>query len=534
MKKFLIVLVCLLASAGFLFAQAAEEAVDEVVMDTGRTGGEFVINNGAEPESIDPHLVEGVPEHAIYMSLFEGLTTYDPETALAVPGIAESWDVSDDGMTYTFHLREAFWTDGVKITAQQFVDSWLRGLDPATGSPYAWFPSMFIEGAAAYNGGEAEAETVQIRALDEMTFQIDLIGPLPYVLDALPHYAFAVVPLHAIEKFGEEWILPENLVCNGPFILEEWKPQEYLSVVPNDKYWDAGAVNLDRVVYLPIDDSNTAHNMYLNGEADWNGTVPLDQMDAVKLRDDYHNAPYLGTYYYLFETTTPPTDDVRVRKALAMAIDRQSLVDLITKGGQLPAYGMVPGMAGFPMRQHFEEDAEAARALLADAGYPNGQGWPEGIQILYNTSEGHKKIGEYIQQQWKENLGIDVELINMEWGTYFKNRRTHDFVISRAGWIGDYPDPNTMLDMFITGGGGNDGQYSNAGFDAAINKAARMEPGTARYDVLREAEDYFIGEDMGVMPIYFFTSNNLIDLDVWGGWYVNVMDYHPTKDIYLK
>ena len=202
MKKFLIVLVCLLASAGFLFAQAAEEAVDEVMMDTGRTGGEFVINNGAEPESLDPHLIEGVPEHRIYLSLFEGLTTYDPETALAVPGMAKSWEITNDGMTYTFNLREAYWTDGVKITAQQFVDSWLRELDPATGSPYAWFPSMFIEGAGAFNGGDAGPEAVQIRALDEMTFQIDLIGPLPYVLDALPHYAFAVVPLHAIEEFG--------------------------------------------------------------------------------------------------------------------------------------------------------------------------------------------------------------------------------------------------------------------------------------------------------------------------------------------
>ncbi len=493
----------------------------------------FKLVNGAEPESLDPHMIQGVPEHRIYESIFEGLYAYDPETADAVPGLAESYDVSADGTVYTFHLRDAVWSDGVAITAQTVVDSWLRELNPETAAPYAWFPSMFVAGAAEYNGGSAGPEAVKIKALDDMTFQMELIGPLPYVLGALPHYSFAVVPLHAIEKYGDAWTSPENFVGNGPFTLNEWKPQQYISVVPNETYWDADAVQLDEVIYYAIDDNNTGYNMYLNGEVDWMTTVPNDQIEAAQMRDDYKANPQLATYYYVFQVEKAPFDDVNVRKAFSLAIDREALVDQVLRSGQIPAVGIVPPMTGYDGLGYPEQDIKAARELLADAGYPNGVGFPKTV-LLYNTSEGHKKIGEFLQQEWEKNLNVTIELENQEWGTYLTNRNEGNFQFSRAGWVGDYQDPNTFLDMFITGAGMNGGQYSNDDYDTLISQAARMDPGAARFATLLSAENIIINEDMAIMPLYYYVTLNMIDTDKWGGWFTNTMDYHPTKDIYLK
>ena len=496
-------------------------------------GAEFILTNGSEPESLDPHLISGNIEHRIYETIFEGLLIYDPKTAEAIPGVAESWTVSSDNLTYTFKLRKTTWSDGVAITAQTVVDSWLRMLDPEFAAPYAWLPAMFIAGAAEYNGGEAGPEAVKIKAVDDYTFEMTLLGPLPYAIGALPHYSFAIVPMHAIEKYGDAWTNPENFVGNGPFILDTWKPQEELTAVPNDKYWDKDAVSLSKVTYLPVDDNNTGYNMFLNGEIDWQPTVPLDMIDSAKLRDDYHNVPYLATYYYVFNVEAEPFTDVRVRKALAMAINRKVLVEKVTKGGQTPAYSMVPGMAGYPGVEGNREDIAAAKALLAEAGYPDGAGFPS-VEILYNTSESHKKIGEYIQQQWLENLGIDVELVNQEWKTYLTTRRQHEFQVARAGWIGDYRDPNTFLDMFITGTSMNGGQFSSDLYDANIAKAATMAPGAARFNTLKEAEEVFITQEQAVIPLYFYTSINMVDTSKWGGWHDNIMDYHPMKDVYLK
>ncbi|MCF7941386.1 MAG: peptide ABC transporter substrate-binding protein [Spirochaetia bacterium] len=563
MKKLLTVLLCLFLAMGVFIscsgkeeaAPAAEKVVETPKAETPAPKAEaakpaepaapapapvadepavFKLINGAEPESLDPHLIQGVPEHRIYESLFEGLFAYDPVTADAIPGLAESYEVSDDGLVYTFTLRDAVWSDGVAITAQTVVDSWLRELNPETAAPYAWFPSMFVAGAAEYNGSDnPDPSVVQIRALDEKTFQMELIGPLPYVLGALPHYSFAVVPLHAIEEHGAEWTSPENFVGNGPFVLNEWKPQQYISVVPNDKYWDAEAVQLDEVVYYAIDDNNTAYNMYLNGEVDWMTTVPSDQLEAAKMRDDYYASPQLATYYYVFQVERAPFDDVNVRKAFALSVDRDALVEQITRAGQIPAWGIVPPMTGYDGLGEPMMDVRKAQELLADAGYPGGEGFPETV-ILYNTSEGHKKIAEFLQQEWENNLDVEVKLENQEWGTYLSNRNKGDFQVARAGWVGDYQDPNTFLDMFITGGGMNGGRYSNDDYDRLINDAARMTPGPERFAALMEAESIMINEDQANMPLYYYVTLNMIDTDKWGGWHTNTMDYHPTKDIYLK
>ncbi len=517
------------APAPVVAAAPAPAAKDEIV---------FRISNGAEPESLDPALIQGVPEHRIYETIFEGLVANDPKTALAVPGVAESWTISEDLTQYTFTIRkDAVWSDGKPITAHDVVYSWLRILDPATAGPYAWFPSMFLAGAEDFNAGTTGPEGVGIRALDDQTFQMDLIGPLPYTLDALTHYSFAIVPQHAIEKYGSAWTDPANFVGNGPFVLSDRVAQTSITAVKNPTYWDKGSVALDKVIFYSSDSTTTNYNMYLNGELDWTTNVPPDQLKAAEMRDDFHISPQLGTYYYVLQNEKGPVNDVRVRKALALAIDRVALVEGVTKGGQIPAWGIVPPMAGYEALEFPFEDQDEAIALaqqyLSDAGYPNGAGFPT-ISVLYNTDETHKQIAEFIQQEWRNNLGINVALENQEWQTYLSNRNQGNFLTARAGWIGDYSDPNTFLDMFLTGAGMNGGRYSNDVYDLLINQSARMEAGEDRMGTLRTAEDIFINEDQGMIPLYYYVSMNMVNTDKWGGWDTNTMDYHPTKNIYLK
>ncbi|MBF0279985.1 MAG: peptide ABC transporter substrate-binding protein [SAR324 cluster bacterium] len=495
--------------------------------------GELIITNGAEPQGLDHAQISGVPEHRIFFSLFEGLISANPKDASPLPGVAESWTVSNGGKTYTFKLRKTTWSDGVPITAKTFVDSWLRLLAPETAARYAWFPAMFIKGAEDYNSKKGMKDVVSIRAIDDYTFQMDLVGPLPYVLGALIHYSFGIAPLHVIDKHGKDWTKPGNFVGNGPFVLEKWEPQKQLSAVPNPKYWDKDNVHLERVVYLPTDDNNTAYNMYLNKESDWATVIPLDQLSEAQLSDDYQSGPYLGTYYYVIQNEKKPFDDPRVRKALSMSINRKHIVEKITRKGESPALSMVPPMAGYTPSLGDAENVEKAKQLLADAGFPGGKGFPE-FKILYNTNEAHKKIAEYVQQAWNENLGLKVTLMNQEWKTYLNTRRKGDFTVARAGWIGDYQDPNTFLDMFVSGAGMNGGKYSNSGFDNLIKKAASMEAGPARMAALQEAEKLFITDDQSVIPIYGYTSQNMINMNKWGGWYNNTMDWHPTKDIFMK
>ncbi|NCC63349.1 MAG: peptide ABC transporter substrate-binding protein, partial [Spirochaetia bacterium] len=458
--------------------------------------------------------------------------------ALAVPGVAESWEANADGTRYTFKIRRnAMWSDGKPITAHDVVYSWLRILNPATRSPYAWFPCMFIEGAEAYNAGNAGAQAVGIRAIDDRTFQMDLIGPLPYAVDALSHYSFAIVPRHAIEKYGSAWTDPANFVGNGPFVLSERVAQTLITAVKNDLYWDKDNVMLDKVIFYSSENAATNYNMYLNGEIDWITEIPSDQFYRASMYDDFHISPQLATYYYVFQTEIAPLNNPLVRKALALAINREALIRDVLGSGQIPAWGIVPPMTGyegleFPYSNMGDAITEAQR-LLAQAGYPNGAGFPT-IPILYNTNEGNRQIAQLIQRQWRNNLGINVVLDNQEWQTYLSNRNRGNFHIARAGWVGDYQDPNTFLDMFITGSGMNGGKYSNEVYDLLINEAARMDAGTDRFGVLAVSEDIIINQDQAIMPLYYYGTVNMIDTDKWGGWYANTMDYHPLKTIYPK
>ena len=496
----------------------------------------FTLSNGAEPESLDPAEIQGTPEHRIYMTLFEGLVSIDPKTGNAAPGVAESWDISEDGLQYTFYLRHTTWSDGVEVTAEDVVYSWLRELNPETGAPASWFPGRFVVGAEAYNSGEATSDAVGIRALDDYTFQVDLTGPFPFFIDALEHYSFAIVPKHTIEEFGDKWTSVENIVSNGPFVLKERVPQSYLSFVPNEKYWDRDNVKLDKVIILTTDDENTSYNMYINDEIDWLTNVPSDKIDSAKMKDSYHVNAQLGTYYFNFQIKQPPLDNPLVRKAIQYAIDRDALVEGVTRAGEVAAWGLVPPLADYAtLDRPFEDDDEAtelAQQYLAEAGYPNGVGIPT-ITLLYNTSDSHKKVAEFMQQQLKDKLGINIELVNKEWGTYIADKSSGNYMLGRAGWYGDFQDPTTFLNVFTTAAASG-GQYKSAEYDSLLEKASLTKEPSARLELLKEAEELLVNEDVAIMPLYYFVTKSMIDTNKWGGWYQNTMDYHPIKDIYLK
>ena len=525
MKRILVVLFALLSVTTLLFVSCAPK---ELTADK----ADFVMSNAAEP-TIDPTLATDVPSTNVGLALFEGLMQYDPTTNKGIPGIAESYTTSPDGLTVTFKLRKAYWSDGKQVTANDFVYSMKRILDPATGSEYAYMPAMVIKGASEFNAGTGSFDNVGCKAVDATTLVYTLTGPAPYFVDMTAHSSFWPIPQWAVEKSGTEWTKPANIVTNGPYLLREWKPQEYVFVVKNNKYWDAKNVKLQGIKILASDNDSTNYNMYKDGTVDWMHGIANSKIDEIKLRPDYQASAQVGTYYYCFNLTRKPVSDVRVRKALAGAIDKQTLVDKVTKGGQIPTDEWVPAMAGYTPQKGQGYNVEEAKKLLAEAGFPNGKGFPT-LTIVYNTNEGHKAIAEYIQQQWKQNLNIDVTLKNMEFKTFIDLRsKSHDFTICRHGWVGDYLDPNTMLDLFITGGGNNDGQYANPEFDKLI-EAAKTAQGAARMEILQKAEALYLTQDQGQIPIYHYSNQDIIDTTKWGGWNATPLGFHPWKFMYKK
>jgi oligopeptide transport system substrate-binding protein len=545
MKNRLIAVVC--AVWAFLIVLAGCGGSKQGVAK--RLPTEFIVENGTEIQSIDPSQIEGVPEHRVNLALFEGLVRPDPKTNAAQPAVAESWSFSEDNTVVTFKIRQGItWSDGTPITAQTIVDSWLHHLNPDTASEYAYMPGMVVKGAHEYNtsGGysdlsEEEQKTtpppspeeiarlrdaVAIRAVDPSTFEVTLVGNVPYFIDMLCHYAFSPLPMHVISKYGDNWVKKENFVCNGPFVLQEHIPGDRLVVVPNDKYWDKANVHLTKITFKPIEDSMTAYQNYKSGLSDWVCNPPITIIDQLKLDPTFQVTTQLGSYFYYVNLNNPILKDVRIRKALSMSFDRQELIDKILKSGELPAFAIAPPIGGYQPATGTGYDIAAAKQLLAEAGYPDGKGLPS-FEIIYNTLDRHKVIAEYLQEAWKNNLGINTTLQNLEWATFLDTRKSNRMQLGRAGWIADYPDAQNFLDLLITGGGNNDGHYSDPDYDRLIRQASEMPGGPERDAVMHEAEEIAITRDQVVIPIYYYVSQNLVDLDVWDGWWTNPQDWHP-------
>lgn len=505
---------------------------------------EFVFNNGVEIATLDPAAVSGQPEVRVVSALWEGLTTRDPVTLEPRPGIAERWEELDGGLRTRFHLRASTWSDGTPLVAEDFVWSWKRLLDPATGAPYATL-LWDVEGARAWSlfeGDDAAREalwrTVGIRATDARTLEVALARPVPTLLALTSLPALFPVQRAAIEdararfpdRWTARWVRPGALVSNGPYVLAARRVNDRLRLVRNERYWNAAAVALRSVDVLAIEDAATALNLYLAGEIDWIERAPPRLAPALLERDDFHVAPTLGTYFYRVNVTRPPFDDRRVRRALALAIDRTAIVGNVTLKGERPAWSLTPeGFHGYPRPElphaaaHAADVAEA-RALLAEAGFAGGRGFPP-FEIHFNTSETHRDIAEVVAAGWRRDLGLEVRLRNQEAKVAFDTQRRLEYDVSRSSWIGDFPDPANFLDVFRSDGENNRTGWRDATYDALLDRAAAERDPAERLRRLAEAEARLL-EELPLLPIHGYVTANLVDPRLVG-FGENLVDEHP-------
>ena len=523
----------------FLLSSCGE---NETNVSKGNQSGTLYWGNGTEPQSLDPQIATGVPEHHVISTLMEGLVLKDRRTLQPRPGVAESWEISDDGRVYTFKIRNnAKWSNGDPLTAGDFVWSWWRALQPALGNLYAYMLFPIENAQNYYEGVVSDFSQVGAKALDDQTLEVTLNHPTPYFLQLLDHYSLFPVHKETIEKFGSadqrgtRWTYAGNLVGNGAFTLEEWEINRKIVVKKNENYWDAENVRLNEVVFLPVENVVTEERMFRAGQLHVTASLPADKIAPYSEMSEspMRISPYLGTYFYRINVDVPHLQDPKVRKALAMSIDRDNIVEKITKGGQIPAYAMTPpGTMGYYPKSELRYDPEEARKLLAEAGYPDGQGFPV-TEILYNTNEGHRKIAVAIQEMWKQNLNVDIQILNQEWKVYLDSESAGEYQISRAGWIGDYVDPNNFLDMFICNGGNNRTGWCNQEYDNLILKVApAVKSHEERLEIFQTAETMLLN-DMPVIPIYTYTSIQLIDPSV-KNFDSNIMNHAYYKDIYLE
>jgi oligopeptide transport system substrate-binding protein len=642
---------------------------------TSRQPADIRILNAIEPESLDPQQVNGSHAGRIATALFEGLTRHEATSLRPAPGVAQSWDISEDGLRYTFHLREAErWSDGTPLDAEDFIYAWRRLLAPETAAKYAYLFHV-LRGGRAINtfdglarqiessllaplraeldrarqaplGADAwraltarlplhaclqdsddpslrelldeaptsvtaerleqllaalprEAERLRraaesararfgtslgVYAPDPHTLVVELEAPTPYFLELTSFYTSFAVPRTALEKFGQSWTLPEHIVSNGPFVLEAWRVNDRIRLRKNPDYWGKGEVRAESIELYPVENVITAMNMFLTHEADWMPTLyPTDLAKELLQRPDFYTHPSFSLYYYRFNTRRPPLDDVRVRHAINLAIDRPLIALSVLGLGELPADHFVPsGIPGYTSPPSaIRLDLERARQLLAEAGFPGGQGFPT-IGIVYNTVDMHKKIAEVISDQLRQNLGIDVRPYNQEWQSYVASVRAGQYDMARASWVGDYLDPNTFLDLWVTNGGNNQTGFSSPTYDALIRAAANVgrfaenparllarleEPDKladllarraqapdpaarralleqARMRLLAEAEAMLIHREFPVMPIYFYVNlgfkapglrglhTELVQPD--GTRSSNLQPLHPLRDLWFE
>lgn len=581
---------------------------------------DFTFVNETEVASVDPALITGQPEGRIAWAIYEGLTRPALDDSPAEPGVAESWDISEDGRTYTFHLRpDARWSNGDPVTAHDFLYSWRRLLDPLTFSRYS-YQAWYIDNARRYNlgtstlqpgdpvevelnrapgavnttrgevlhgklvavddgaapdGGEVSSmdktfvveidgrqrrfrmvddeaglpegiepcrqilldfREVGVRVLGDHTLEVRLTNPTPFMLELFAFYPLSPVHRGCLEAHGSPaWTRPENIVSNGAFRLVNRRLRDRIRLHKSDTYWDRENVRLNVVDALSVDDRTTAVNLYMTGVADWVTVPPAEVMRQLLKsdppRNDMNPAPQLTTYFYLLNTTKAPLDDRRVRQALSMALDREEITRVALGAGERPALSLVPpSMPNYTQQPTAPRDPERARELLAEAGYPGGRGFPR-LEIHYNTDQAHQAIAELVRKQWQRELGINVSLRNEEWASFQDNQQQLNFMISRRAWVGDYLDPNTYLDLYVTDGENNNTGFSNAEYDRLVAEAGQEVDERKRIELLEQAERILMDE-LPIIPVYYYVSRNLVRPQV-RNFYNNLQDSHPIRALWI-
>lgn len=493
----------------------------------------------SEPSTIDPALNSAVDGAIMLNHTFEGLIKWVNDgdgNATLDYGAAESYDVSEDGLVYTFHLREgALWSDGEPVTAHDFEYAWKRLVDPATAADYSYMADCILNGPEIIYDGTKDPSELGAVALDDMTFEVTLHTAIPYFTEIAAFPALFPVRQDIIEEFGDQWTFdPASYIGNGPYMMSEWVHNSYIMMVQNPNYYDVANLGPESIKFALMDDDNAMLAAFNSGELDFNEGYPMDEVTALLESGQLKVSDYVGTYYACFQTEKAPFDNPKVREAFSLVIDRNYIVNQITKAGQVPAGGYVPagiydaGGPGTDFREvggdyysiaeaDYAANCDKARALLAEAGYPEGKGFPI-VEYLYNTNDGHRVIGEALQNMWQTELGVTVTLNNQEWGVFLETRKNGDYSIARNGWIADYNDPISFLDMWVTGGGNNDAQYKNPAYDALIRQAKTSPDAAVRMQAMHDAEDILFADSV-VAPIYFYTNPYMMKDEIKGMYY---------------
>ena len=536
-KHFYLSGICILGQLIFSSCSApsnVERAIEEQVLHFGL---------GAEPQYLDPHLATSVAAHNILSALLEGLVSEDPKTLQPLPGVAESWQISSDKKRYLFQLRkDALWHKGDSVTAHDFVYSYKRILNPDLGAKYASMLHV-LKNAKIYHSGEKvwEEADVGVTAINDYSLELILENQTPYFLELLNHYAWFPVHPPTIEKFdafariGTKWTKPENFIGNGPFKLSEHKINSVIEASVAETYWDRNQTRLSAIKFYPIETADTEERAFRTGYLHVTQTVSSDRIEFLKQNHPewIHFEPYLGTYYYRFNLEKPPFDDVRVRKALSLSVNRDLLVEKVLKGGQLPAYCFTPpNTGGFTAKEGYGYDPKKAKQLLDSYLKEKGMDELPPFELSYNTSEGHKKVAEALQAMWKKALGIEIQLLNMEWKVFLSTISNGDYSIARAGWIGDYVDANTFLHLWRTGDGNNLTGWSNADYDLSLQLAEQSLEPLERFTHFQKCED-LLADEVPILPLYFYVQVSLRHPTV-KGWYPTLLNHHPYKYIHLE
>ena len=514
--------------------------------EAGSTTGEKIlkVQVGPDPETVDPALNSAVDGGNMILHAFEGLLTLD-ENGQLKEGQAESWETSEDGLTWTFHLRDGLkWSDGTDLTAKDFVYSWQRVCDPNVAAPYAETVLGMVKGYDEAVAGDITKLDVQ--APDEKTVVVNLAHPCSYFGELAAFATLNPVQQATVEANGDAWATSaDTYISNGPFMMTEWVPGSHITFSKNPNYWNAEAIKLDKLEFELIEDSNAAYSAYTSGEVDMIKDVPTEEIPSLQGNDDFHVEPIIGTYYVSLNLQKEYFQDARVRKALSLAIDRNYVANTLMQGTYSPASSIVgPGWldtdgssfaenanGGTPYidNDNFDANLEEAKKLLEEAGYPNGEGFP---QIEYTTNDAgyHKVVAEYLQQAWAA-IGIDLKVNIVEWASFTPMRRNGEFDVARNGWVGDYTDPSNILEPFCTTNGNNDGKYTNADFDAAIEDSRVTTDAATRSEDLHKAEDALMN-DAGCIPIAYYNDFWLQSSKITGSWHsANGFWYFMYADI---
>lgn len=528
-----------LIAAGILTALIAASAATAADVPAGVQLADkqtLVRNNGSEVQSLDPHKIEGVPESNVNRDLFEGLLISDVEGHPS-PGVAEKWE-NKDFKVWTFHLRKnAKWSDGTPVTAHDFVYSWQRLVDPNTASPYASYLQYgHIANIDDIIAGKKPATDLGVKALDDHTFEVTLSEPVPYFYKLLVHPSVSPVPKSAVEKFGDKWTQPANIVTNGAYKLKNWVVNERIVLERNPQYWDNDKTVINQVTYLPISSEVTDVNRYRSGEIDMTyNNMPIELFQKLKkeIPNEVRVDPYLCTYYYEINNQKAPFNDVRVRTALKLALDRDIIVNKVKNQGDLPAYSYTPPYTDgaklvepewFKWSQ--EKRNEEAKKLLAEAGFTADK--PLTFDLLYNTSDLHKKLAIAVASIWKKNLGANVKLENQEWKTFLDTRHQGTFDVARAGWCADYNEPTSFLNTMLSDSSNNTAHYKSPAFDKLIADTLKVTDDAQRSELYAKAEQQ-LDKDSAIVPVYYYVNARLVK--PWVGGYTGK---DPLDNIYVK